>query len=338
MLVLDALSLNKTSRRPVWVMRQAGRYQKAFREIRAKHSFEEVCTKLELATEVTMNPIKNYDFDAAIIFSDILLPLKAMGAPLAYTDKGPVLEAPKTVAELNKLNKNFDPREGTPHILESLRAVREQLSPEKALLGFAGAPFTMLSYLLEGKLTKELKTMKACMAKEPASVHEWLKAIAEMTGDYLDAQANAGANAVQLFDTWAGVLSPEDYEEFALPYAREALSAVTVPCLYYVNGVSGILEKAAATGAQGLSIDWRMSMAEARRRVSSVVALQGNLDPYHLLLPRVKLREKVFEMCDSYGKGPGYIANLGHGIVPEIPEEAVSVFVESVREWSEANL
>jgi uroporphyrinogen decarboxylase len=338
MILLDALSLNKTPRRPVWIMRQAGRYLADFRAIRKEHSFEESCKTPELATKISLLPLNKYPMDAAIIFSDILFPLQAMGAHLAYTDKGPVLEAPSSPEQLKKLRTSFDPHESTPHILETIKNVRKELSQEKAVLGFAGAPFTMLSYLLEGKLTKELKIIKKWMAEEPKLVHEWLGYLADSTGEYLDAQADAGADAVQLFDTWAGVLSPEDYETFALPYARRALAAVTVPNLYYVNGSAGILEKVASVGSQGLSIDWRQSLGDARKRVSSVMALQGNLDPYHLLLPRHKIREEVFRMCDSYGTGPGHIANLGHGIVPEIPEDAVSVFVDSVQEWSEANL
>lgn len=334
MILLDALSLVSTPRRPVWIMRQAGRYQASFRELRKKYSFDDLCLNPDLATKVSLVPIQQYSLDAAIVFSDILYPLRALGADLQFTESGPELKAPKTIEDLKKLKTGFDPLEATPHILQTLKNLRAEVPAEKALLGFAGAPFTMLCYLLEGKLTKELKVMKRWMAEHPKVVHEWLDHLAIATGEYLDAQANAGADAVQLFDTWAGALSPSDYETFALPYARKVLSAVTVPCVYYVNGIAGILQQASAVGAQCLSVDWRVSLAEVRKSIPHVTAIQGNLDPYHLLLPRSQIREKVFQMCESYGRGPGHIVNLGHGIVPEIPEASVQYFIEAVQEWS----
>jgi len=339
LLLLDALTLNPTSRRPVWIMRQAGRYLASFRKIRERHSFDETCGSPELATEVSLLPLKRYpSLDACIVFSDILFPLRALGADLEYTEAGPVLIAPKNAQDLSKLRRHFSPEESTSSILKTLRELRKILNAETALLGFAGAPFTMLCYLLEGKLSPELKVMKRWMAKEPIIVHSWLKDLAACMGEYLDAQARAGANAVQLFDTWAGQLSSEDYARFALPYAREALSAVTVPSIYYVNGVAGILEDVAGVGAQALSIDWRISLAEARKRVSGVTALQGNLDPHHLHLPRNQIREEVFRICEAYGRGPGHIMNLGHGIIPEVPEDSVQYLIEATAEWSASAL
>lgn len=314
-------------------MRQAGRYLASFRKLRAKYSFEELCKNSDLAVEVSLLPLTRYELDAAIVFSDILFPLQALGVKLEFTDQGPVLEAPKAKADFSKLKKTFDPLKETPAILSTIKKLRAEVSKEKAVLGFAGAPFTMLSYMLEGKLTKDLKIMKRWIAEEPELVHEWLSHLAAAMGIYLDAQATAGADAVQLFDTWAGILSPKDFEEFALPYARRALSAVTVPSIYYVNGIAGILQQAASVGAQCLSVDWRISLSDVRKQLSHVTAIQGNLDPYDLLLPKEKLRAKVFAMCESYGRGPGHIVNLGHGIVPEIPEESVQVFIEAVREW-----
>lgn len=333
MLILDALELNPTPRRPVWIMRQAGRYLASYRKLREKYSFMEFAGRSDLAVEVTLLPLKQYELDAAIVFSDILIPLQATGASLDFTEKGPVLSNPKNKKEFEALRRGFDPHTHTPVILESLKILRKEIKPEQALLGFAGAPFTMLSYLLEGKLTKDLSIMKKWMAEEPKLVHSWLKTLSEWMGEYLDAQVEAGANAVQLFDTWASVLSPKDFEEFALPYAREVISRVTSPCVYYVNGVSAILDQMASVGAQALSVDWRVNLGEVRSRVSQVTAIQGNLDPYHLLLPNDLLRERVFEMCESYGRGPGHIVNLGHGIVPGIPEDKVKVFIEAVHEW-----
>ncbi len=334
MLLLDALSLNPTPRRPVWIMRQAGRYMQSFRTMREKHSFDSLCQSVELATEISLLPMRQYDFDASIVFYDILYPLKALGVPLHFGDKGPELEAPKTKEDLKKLRTTFSPEESTPTILGALHELRKTLPKEKAVLGFAGAPFTMLAYMLEGKLNPQLPAMKRWMAHEPETVHEWLNYLGLSLGKYLDAQAQSGADAVQLFDTWAGVLSPSDYETFALPYARQALSAVTVPSIYYMNGVAGSLEKVASIGAQGLSIDWRISIGEVRKRVSQVMALQGNLDPYGLLSSPQKIRESVYKICSDYGQGPGHIMNLGHGIVPEIPEKNVQIFIEATRDWS----
>ncbi len=334
MLILDALELNPTKRRPIWIMRQAGRYLASYRELRKKYSFDDFAGRAELAVEVSLLPMKQYELDASIVFSDILIPLRALGAKLEFEEGGPKLEAPKTSNELRSMMRDFIPEEKTPVILESLKILRREIPKEKAVLGFAGAPFTMLAYLLEGELSKDLGRTKQWLYREPKLIEEFLDHLAKMTGEYLDAQARAGADAVQLFDTWASVLSVEDYERFALPFARKAISAVTVPCIYYVNGVSHLLERAAATGAQALSVDWRISLKEARSRLSQVTAIQGNLDPYHLLLPKDQIRAKVFEMCESYGRGPGHIVNLGHGIVPSIPEDSVKVFIDSVREWS----
>lgn len=338
MLMLETLELNKTKRRPVWIMRQAGRYLASYRKLRESYTFDDFSNNAALATEVTLLPFKQYDLDAAVVFSDILIPLKATGASLEFTDKGPVLGAPQSVADLKKLRQEFDPMIHTPTIMQTITNVRSTLNQDIAVLGFAGAPFTMLAYLLEGKLTKDLSVIKTWMATEPELVKSWLSFLAESTGRYLDAQAEAGANAVQLFDTWASVLSREDYEEFALPYAREVISEVTVPCIYYVNGVQHLLQQAAATGAQALSVDWRTPLSVARSQLSHVVALQGNLDPYHLKKPKAELRKKVFEMCSDYGDAPGHIVNLGHGIVPSIPEDAVKHFIEFVHEWSASSL
>lgn len=334
MILLESLELKKTERRPVWIMRQAGRYLSSYQKMRESYSFHQMSENAELATEVSLLPLRQYDFDAAIVFSDILIPLRALGLKVEFTEAGPQVAAPKDREELAQLKRRFVAEEDTPVILETLKQLRSEVSKDKAVLGFAGAPFTMLCYLLEGRLTKDLSITKQWLAKEPDLCHEWLSFFAQSMGEYCDAQVQAGANAVQLFDTWAGMLSPSDYERFALPYAREALSAVTAPTIYYVNGVAGILSEAAAVGAQALSVDWRMNLGQARSSLSHVIAIQGNLDPYALFLPRSVLRERVFEMCSSYGTSPGHIVNLGHGIVPTAPESGVHAFLEAVWEWS----
>lgn len=333
MILLDTLSLNPTKRRPVWIMRQAGRYLASYRKIRETKTFKDMSENADLATKVSLLPLKQYELDASIVFSDILIPLNKMGVPLEFTEKGPVLEPPENPAALEKLKIPFDPNEKTPVILETIKNLRSEVSTEIAVLGFAGAPFTMLCYLLEGKLSPDLKVVKTWMAKEPKAVHAMLDYLSEVMGDYLDAQAHAGANAVQLFDTWASQLSPADFDEFALPYARKTLSAVSVPCLYYINGVSGILEQMASVGSQGISVDWRIDIGEVRRRVSPVIAIQGNLDPYHLKLSKDQIRNKTHAIMQAYGDGPGLIMNLGHGIVPTIPEDGVKYFIEAIHEY-----
>jgi uroporphyrinogen decarboxylase len=330
MLLLDALSLNATPRKPVWIMRQAGRYMKAFRDVRAKHSFLEVCNHPELALNVSLLPLKAYAVDAAIVFSDILIPLQSLGATIDFPEGGPVVVWDGLNAPLPKRGAVEDYASG---ILSTLKLLRKEVPSEKAVLGFAGAPFTMMAYLVEGKLTKDLSRVKTFMYENPQKAHEILDHLSLEMGDYLEAQVNAGADAVQLFDTWAGMLSPSDYDEFALPYARKVLSHVTAPSLYYVNGVSGVLDSVASVGAQGLSIDWRMKLSEARRRVSQVTALQGNLDPYALHLPAGALRQRVLAICEDYGRKPGHIFNLGHGIVPSVPEDSLKVVIEAVHEF-----
>lgn len=338
MILLDSLELNATKRRPVWIMRQAGRYLSTYQEFRKKYSFDDFCSQPELAVQLSLLPLKRYDLDAAIIFSDILIPLRAFGLKLEFTEKGPELSAPQSKKELENLPKDFDPKIHTPTILQSLKELRKSVDPAKAVLGFSGAPFTMLAYMLEGKLTKDLSIVKKWMAEEPKLVHQWLDVLAKAMGDYLEAQVSAGADAVQVFDTWASQLSPQDFEKFALPYARQVISAVPAPCVYYVNGVAGLFEELGAVGAQAISVDWRVSLKEVRSRLSPVIAIQGNLDPYCLLRSRQEIRDSVFRMCDDYGRGPGHIVNLGHGIVPSVPEEGVEWMISAVQEWSASAL
>lgn len=338
MIIRDCLELKKTKRRPVWIMRQAGRYLNSYRELRKKYSFDDFAHQPELATQVTLLPIQQYELDAAVVFSDILYPLKSMGVDLQFTEQGPVLSSPKTLEEFKKLKFEFDPETHTPSILKTISLVRKELSLEKAVMGFCGAPFTMLSYLMEGKLTKDLGIVKRWIYEHPTEMKKTLSYLADAMGRYLEAQVEAGADVVQMFDTWASVLDEKDFEEFALPYAREVISQVTVPCVYYMNGVSHLLPQLNSVGAQAISVDWRISLAEARAQLSPVTAIQGNLDPYHLLLSPDQLRERVFKMCSSYGTSPGHIVNLGHGIVPVIPEDRVKVFIDAVHEWSEQSL
>ncbi len=334
MILLDALELNPTPRRPVWLMRQAGRYMKSFRDLRARHSFIEICENAELIHEVTWQPLKAYQLDAAIVFYDILMPLRTMGYSLRFAEDGPIIQKPTQAQELDQFTGKDQVDRPHEALVTALKNLRADLPSDKALLGFSGAPFTLLAYWLEGKLSKDLGATKIWMAREPKRVHRCLDLLADYCGNYLERQVEAGANAVQLFDTWASVLNSQAYQEFALPYARKVLSRVTAPSIYYVNGVASILSDIANVGAQALGVDWRTSLSVVRSQVSSVTALQGNLDPYDLHLPPPLLRQRVFDMCEAYGRGPGHIVNLGHGMVPSIPEVAVTVFIDAVAEWS----
>lgn len=338
MLIMDSLSLNKTARRPVWIMRQAGRYMSSFRAVRKQYSFQQICDDADLATQVSLLPMKQYALDASIVFSDILIPWQKLGVEVDFSSEGPQLKRPEQETDLLSVIRPFDPYEMTPVILKTITQLRAEISKEKAMLGFAGAPFTMLCYFLEGKMSKDLSRTKQWLAMYPSAVHKVLDFLSTILGSYLEAQVESGADAVQLFDTWASALSPKSYQEFALPYARKVFSAVTVPGVYYVNGCAGILGDMASVGAQCLSIDWRLNLGDAKQRLPHVVALQGNLDPYDLHLSPALIRQRTFDMCSSFGTGPGHIVNLGHGIVPSIPEDSVKIFIDSVGEWSAQNL
>ncbi len=332
-LVLRALRREPVERTPVWVMRQAGRYLPEYQAVRAKHPFLEVCRTPDLATEVTLQPIRRFGFDAAILFSDILIPVAAMGAPVEFGDAGPRFRQPiRSRAQVGELRVP-DPEETMPFVAETARRVRRELPPPVALLGFAGAPFTLLTYLVEGGGSKEFAETKRFLSRETAAAHQLLEKLAETSARALAAQVRAGCGAVQLFDTWASVLSARCYETFALPYAKrvfDALADLGVPRIYYANGLGAHLERAAATGADALSIDWRLDLGEARARVPHA-AFQGNLDPHLLLAPEQTLRERVRGIVASNGGRPGHVFNLGHGIFPQAPIEAVEWMIDEVR-------
>jgi len=329
---LDAARGLPVDRPPAWMMRQAGRYLPEYRKIREKLSFFELCENVDAAVEVSLQPFERFHPDGVILFSDILVPVRAMGAGVTIDDGGPKLAHPiRTAADVETLH-GFDPEGETGYVMEILRTLRRSIGDSAALLGFSGAPWTLASYLIEGGGSKNFTNIKSMMSKDPHTLRGLLTKLSGMVSTYLAAQLDAGADVVQLFDTWAGELSPEDYREFALPYARDAIARVGrrgKPVIYFVNGVSGILDAAGETGADVLSIDWRCSLADARRRWPDR-ALQGNLDPALLYGRPESVREKVESMIAGTG-GLGHIVNLGHGILPETPVESVLAFYEAVR-------
>jgi len=336
--LIRACRRQEVDRAPVWMMRQAGRYMPEYRALRAKYDFMTMCKTPELAAEVSLQPYEILGVDAVIMFSDILVPVEAMGMKLDIVEsKGPVLEDPiRSEAQVEKLIIP-DPVETMPFVMETIRLLRKRLEHEAPLIGFAGAPFTLASYMVEGGGTRNYAEIKRMMYREPMTIHRLLDKLADTIILYINAQIEAGAQVVQLFDTWAGELSAADYEEFALPYERKVFerihrgpSGLTVPAILYVNGCSHILEKMAESGANVLSVDWRIDLAEARRRAGDKVALQGNLDPCELLGTPETITESVKEILKK-GGGLGHIVNLGHGILPMVPVENARAFIEAAK-------
>lgn len=330
---LAALRRQRVDTTPIWIMRQAGRYLPQYRATRERAGdFLSLCKNPEWAAEVSMQPVEILGVDAAILFSDILIPVEAMGVPLTFLEgEGPRLEAVKGPQDLRRLHVP-DPAAEVPFVLETLRILRERLNPGVALLGFSGAPFTLATYVVEGGTSRDFRRVLGWMYEDPASFRELLDLLADTVTAYLKAQAQAGAQALQIFDTWAGVLSRRLYREMALPVTRrivKALAPLGVPVILYVNGGAPFLEEMAATGVDALSVDSRVSLAEAAQRTRGAVALQGNLDPVALLGSQSAVEREAARVL---GEAPprGHIFNLGHGILPETPVENVHVLVETV--------
>lgn len=337
-LFLRACRGEALERPPIWVMRQAGRYLPEYRQVREKVSFLELCKTPKLATEVTLQPIRRYGFDAAILFSDLLIPLEAMGLTVEFTEQGPRLPAPlRTPDDLARVS-TFDPTRATDFVLETVRLCREGLGAATPLIGFAGAPFTVATYAIEGKTAKTFSETKKLFYRHPEAARRLLALIAEATRTYLEAQIAAGAAAVQLFDSWVGVVSPDDWAEFVFePTAKliAALRATGVPVIYFGNGATTILDRIAALGADVYGIDWRLPLDEARARLASGTtrpfAVQGNLDPAVLLGPIDVIERRAAEVVARGGRR-GHVFNLGHGITPEVPVESVAALVRAVQQ------
>jgi uroporphyrinogen decarboxylase len=333
-LFLDACRGEPTPRPPLWLMRQAGRYLPEYREVRQNVTFLELCKTPRLAAEVTMQPIRRFAFDAAIVFSDLLIPLQAMGQAVSFGEDGPTLAPPvRTAADLARLT-SFDPWERTPFVLETIRLLRPQLG-ETPLIGFAGAPFTTATYAIEGKTSQRF--IEKLFYRDPDTAHRLLELIESATRAYLLAQVAAGAQAIQIFDSWLGVVSPEEWDEFvAEPTASlvAAVRATGVPVIYFPNGATTILDRVARVGADVYGIDWRLPLDQARARLAlggaAHAAVQGNLDPAVLLGPVERIARQAADVIRR-GAGRGHIFNLGHGIYPDTPVENVQALVRAVR-------
>jgi uroporphyrinogen decarboxylase len=322
---------------PIWLMRQAGRYLPEYRKLRGHHPLLTLIKTPELACEVTLQPIEAFDLDAAIIFSDILPPLDGMGLHLRFAEgEGPVIGNPvQTVHDIAKL-RVLPPEETLHFTLDAIRLARTQLDGRNIpLIGFSGAPFTLAAYAIEGRGSRNYTLAKGLMMTEPAAWDELMSKLSEVVGTYLLAQAQAGAQALQLFDSWAGQLSASDYRQFALPYTQRAVAIARqagVPIIHFATETSGYLEAMRATGADVVSLDWRVDLGAAWRRLGKKVALQGNLDPVALLGPWEALKQRAQAILDQAGGRAGHIFNLGHGILPETPPDSVRRLVDFVHQ------
>jgi uroporphyrinogen decarboxylase len=321
---------------PVWFMRQAGRYMPEYRAIRAKHTLLEICKQPEIATEVTLQPVKAMGVDAAILFADILLPLEPMGAPFEFAaGEGPrFFEAVRDAKAIDKL-RLIDPEESLGYVLSAIRMIRRELDGKTPLIGFAGAPFTLASYLVEGGKSANYATTKRLMYNEPALWSALMHKLAEVVRRYLLAQIEAGAQAVQLFDSWVGELSPLDYEEYILPHVRHILAdveATGVPVIHFGTGTATLLELMKKAGGTVIGIDTFTPLEQARARLGNDVALQGNLEPLLLSAPRELLSRRVDDVLSRARGAAGHVFNLGHGILPDTPPDAVKFVADIVHE------
>jgi len=327
-LLLRACRGEALPRVPVWMMRQAGRYLPEYRELRAKHPFLDVCKTPDLALEVSLQPFRRLGVDAIIVFSDILIPAEAMGVPLELGDAGPQLLQPVRSAQAVQRLRLFDPEKETGFLMDALRLLVRTVGPEIPVLGFAGAPWTMACYMVEGRTKEGFATVKTFLASEPATFRELLHRIALATIGYLKAQIAAGAAAVQIFDTWCGELALPQYEAFALPAVQEIITALggTVPVIFYTKASHHLLSAVAKSGADVLSLDWRVDLGKLRAQLGPGIALQGNLDPAVLFSTPENIRAATQQILQQLG-GVGHILNLGHGILPTTPVENAQAFI-----------
>jgi uroporphyrinogen decarboxylase len=335
-LLLRTLRGEAIERTPVWMMRQAGRYLPDYMKLKEKYSFFERCQTPELAAAITIQPVEQVGVDAAIIFSDILVVPQAMGMEVQMMEgKGPLLPDPiQQYSDLQKLVMP-DVQEKLGYVFDALRLTKQELNGRVPLIGFAGAPWTLLCYMVQGKGSKTFDEAKAFCYTQPETAHRLLQMITDTTIAYLKGQVEAGADVVQIFDSWGGLLSPADFEEYSLRYIRQIVAAVKeeVLTIIFAKGAWHSLQGMAATGAHGLGIDWCITPAMARSLAGPNVTLQGNFDPAKLTAPIPVIQQEVRTMLDAFGNGR-YIANLGHGILPYIPVDHARAFVEAVKEYS----
>jgi uroporphyrinogen decarboxylase len=320
-------------RTPVWFMRQAGRSLPEYRELRKRYGLFEIARRPQLCAEVTLQPVRRHDVDAAVMFADIMLPVLGMGVEVELVENvGPVVAAPvRSLAEVERLVVP-EPEEAVPWVLESVRLVREALREDQAVIGFAGGPFTVAGYLIEGRPTREFKLTKACMYGRPEVWHALLEKLADAFALYVRACAGAGADVIQLFDSWVGALSVDDYREFAASYSTRVLEAVDVPTIHFATGDAHLLEERAAAGGDVIGVDWRLPLDVAWERTGFDRGIQGNLDGAVLLGPWARAEAGALDVLRRAGGLPGHIFNLGHGVLPETDPELLGRLVRLVHE------
>jgi uroporphyrinogen decarboxylase len=330
-LLVRALRREPVERTPVWFMRQAGRSLPEYRELRERHSFFEVANTPELCAEVTLQPVRRHGVDAAVLFADIVTPVLGMGIDVELVEGvGPVIAEPvATAADVERL-KLPDPEQAYAPVLEAVRIVRGELGTDQALVGFCGGPFTVAGYLVEGKPTRDFARVKELMYREPGVWHALLDRLADGFAAYVAAQAAAGADVIQLFDSWVGVLSVADYDEFVAPYSARVLAAVDVPTIHFGTGTMHLLPAMAVAGGDGIGLDWRMPLDDGWAAVGFEHAVQGNLDPAVLLGPRERIEAAARDVLARAGGRPGHVFNLGHGVLPDTDPDTLSRLVELV--------
>jgi uroporphyrinogen decarboxylase len=322
---------------PVWLMRQAGRYMEEYRTLRAQYGFLELCKKPDLAAEITVTPVERLKVDAAILFADILLILEPMGVGLEYSKgDGPMIHRPvRSGKDVDRLN-DFDPEKELSFVYEAVKKTCAALDGRVPLIGFAGAPFTLASYLIEGAGSRNYIHTKKLYYTAPEDWHRLMQRLCQLITKYLNCQIAAGAQAVQLFDSWAGCLTPGDYEKFVLPYTRSVIAGITkgVPVINFSTGTAGLLKQIRAAGGNVIGFDWRINLDEGWATVGHDMAVQGNLDPVALFASPKEIRRRVADVLDRVGNRPGHIFNLGHGVLPETPVDHVIAMVEAVHDLS----
>jgi len=332
-LLVRAARREPVERTPVWFMRQAGRSLPEYREIRKRHNLFEVCRRPELCAEVTLQPVRAHGVDAAVMFADIMLPVIGMGVDVELVENvGPVIAEPiESMADVARLGVP-EPEESVPFILEAVRLVRAELEPERALIGFCGGPFTVAGYLIEGKPTREFLKTKQCMYGAPEVWHALMEKLTETSVSYLAGKVRAGADVIQLFDSWVGHLSVDDYREFVAPYSARILESLTVPTVHFGTGTTHLLEDMAEAGGDVIGIDWRIPIDRGWDLPGHDRAVQGNLDPTLLLGDWERVERGAHAILDAVNGRPGHIFNLGHGVLPATDPADLGRIVELVHE------
>ncbi len=342
---LRALLRQAVDRTPIWIMRQAGRYLPEYRATRERAGdFLTLCKTPELACEVTLQPLDRFELDAAILFSDILTIPDAMGLGLTLNEgEGPRFERPLRSRSQIAALAVPDPEQELRYVLDAVRLIRRELNGRVPLIGFAGSPWTLATYMVEGRGSRDFAIVKAMMFDDPRTMHQLLGVVADAVTVYLNAQIACGAQAVMVFDTWGGVLSPRDFRAFSLAYMQRISEGITrnrdgarIPVILFTKGGGQWLEDIAATGCDAVGLDWTVDIADARHRVGNRVALQGNMDPSVLRASPDRIREETATILDAFGRGNGHVFNLGHGISPDIDPEHVKILVDAVHELSAA--